>query len=151
MVNQAILETEPTRLWQHFEDLNAIPRPSKKEERVIEFMKNFGEGLGLETIVDPAGNVIIRKPATAGMENRVGVILPPLTVKQYRAFRGLTLAASPSFTLSHPAASLLRPLADPTRPKPTTPYTLPFPPPQDPATPRLTKHPSSTRALTLSC
>lgn len=47
----------------------------KKEERIIEFMKNFGEKLGLETIVDEVGNVIIKKPATPGMENRKGIIL----------------------------------------------------------------------------
>jgi dipeptidase D len=44
--------------------LNAVPRPSKKEERVIEFMKNFGKSLGLETFEDDIRNVIIRKPAT---------------------------------------------------------------------------------------
>lgn len=66
---------EPKALWNHFEDLNAIPRPSKKEERVIAFMKAFGEGLNLPTYVDACGNVIITKPATAGMENRKTVIL----------------------------------------------------------------------------
>ncbi|MFY9591509.1 MAG: aminoacyl-histidine dipeptidase, partial [Bacteroidales bacterium] len=58
-----------------FYSLTQIPRPSKKEEKVIEFMKNFGESLGLETIVDHIGNVIIRKPASPGMENRKGVVL----------------------------------------------------------------------------
>jgi len=52
-----------------------VPRPSKKEERVIAFMKQFGENLGLETIVDAVGNVIIKKPATKGMEDRQTVIL----------------------------------------------------------------------------
>jgi dipeptidase D len=66
---------QPTALWQHFADLNAVPRPSKKEERVIAFMKAFGEGLGLPTVVDKAGNVIIKKAATAGMEDRQTVIL----------------------------------------------------------------------------
>ncbi len=74
-MNEAITQLEPTAVWTHFEALNAVPRPSKKEERVIAFMKAFGEDLGLETIVDSIGNVIIRKPATAGMEDRVGVIL----------------------------------------------------------------------------
>lgn len=74
-MNQDVAKLPPAVIWKRFEELNAVPRPSKKEERVIEFMKSFGEGLGLETIVDPVGNVIIRKPATAGMENRQGVIL----------------------------------------------------------------------------
>jgi dipeptidase D len=66
---------EPKALWQHFAALNAVPRPSKKEERVIAFMKAFGETLGLETSVDRIGNVIIKKPATVGMEARQTVIL----------------------------------------------------------------------------
>ena len=74
-MNQDVAKLPPAVVWKRFEELNAVPRPSKKEERVIEFMKSFGEGLGLETIVDSVGNVIIRKPATAGMENRQGVIL----------------------------------------------------------------------------
>jgi dipeptidase D len=74
-MNEALVASEPTAVWKHFEALNAVPRPSKQEERVIEFMKQFGESLGLETIVDPIGNVIIRKPASPGMEDRVGVIM----------------------------------------------------------------------------
>ena len=70
-----IRQLEPQALWTSFADLNAVPRPSKKEARVIEFMKNFGEGLGLETVVDGIGNVIIRKPATPGMEDRTPVVL----------------------------------------------------------------------------
>ncbi|HQB22333.1 MAG TPA: aminoacyl-histidine dipeptidase [Bacteroidales bacterium] len=70
-----IKKLNPERVWKHFYSLTQIPRPSKKEEKVIEFMKNFGESLGLETIVDHIGNVIIRKPASPGMENRKGVIL----------------------------------------------------------------------------
>jgi dipeptidase D len=61
---------EPKALWNHFADLNEIPRASKKEEKVIEFAKNFGEGLGLATVVDETGNVIIKKPASQGMEGR---------------------------------------------------------------------------------
>lgn len=61
---------EPKALWNHFSDLNEIPRGSKKEERVIKFAKDFGEGLGLETFVDETGNVIIKKPASPGMEGR---------------------------------------------------------------------------------
>ena len=66
---------EPKPLWNHFADLNEVPRPSKQEERVIEFARKFGESLGLETIVDHIGNVIIRKPATAGMEDRTPIVM----------------------------------------------------------------------------
>jgi len=62
-------------MWNHFADLNAVPRPSKKEQRVIAFMKEFGEKLGLPVIVDEAGNVIIKKPASAGMENRQTIVM----------------------------------------------------------------------------
>ncbi len=71
----SIRNLEPKALWNHFADLNAVPRPSKKEERVIQFMLDFGKGLGLETIKDAIGNVVIKKPATAGMEDRKTVIL----------------------------------------------------------------------------
>lgn len=74
-MNEDIRALEPKKLWNKFADLNAVPRPSKKEERVIEFMKKFGNDLGLETEVDEVGNVIIRKPATPGMENRKMVVL----------------------------------------------------------------------------
>ncbi len=65
----------PKAVWKNFADLNAVPRPSKKEERVIAFMMDFGKSLGLETFSDNVGNVIIRKPATAGMEDRKCVTL----------------------------------------------------------------------------
>ena len=65
---------EPQIIWKNFSKLNAVPRPSKKEAKVIEFIKNFGESLNLDTQVDEIGNVIIRKPATAGMENRKTVV-----------------------------------------------------------------------------
>ena len=65
----------PRAVWNNFEDLNAIPRPSKKEEKIIAFMKAFGKKLDLTTYVDLSGNVIIKKPATIGMENRKTVIL----------------------------------------------------------------------------
>ena len=74
-MNEEIRALEPKPLWNKFADLNAVPRPSKKEERVIEFIKNFGNNLGLETEVDEVGNVIIRKPATPGMENKKAVVL----------------------------------------------------------------------------
>ena len=71
----SIRNLEPKALWNHFADLNAVPRPSKKEERVIQFMLDFGNLLGLETKTDAIQNVIIKKPATAGMENRTTLIL----------------------------------------------------------------------------
>ncbi len=70
-----ITQIEPQIVWKNFAALNAIPRPSKKEEKVIEFIKNFGENLGLETIVDEVGNVIIKKPATPGMEDRKAIVM----------------------------------------------------------------------------
>ena len=74
-MNEAIRNLEPKALWNKFADLNAVPRPSKKEERVIAFMKEFGERLGLETMEDSVGNVIIRKPATIGMEDRKAIVM----------------------------------------------------------------------------
>ena len=74
-MNSEIRALEPKQLWNKFADLNAVPRPSKKEERVIAFMKNFGSKLGLETIEDEVGNVIIKKPATQGMEDRVTIVM----------------------------------------------------------------------------
>ena len=74
-MNESIRNLEPTRLWNNFADLNAVPRASKKEEQVIEFIKNFGNHLGLETFEDDVRNVIIRKPATPGMDNRKGIVL----------------------------------------------------------------------------
>lgn len=70
-----IRNLEPKALWNHFADLNAVPRPSKKEERVIQFMLDFGAKCNLVTKKDAIGNVIIYKPASAGMENRKTVIL----------------------------------------------------------------------------
>ena len=58
-----IRQLEPKALWANFAALNEVPRPSKREERVIEFMKNFGKKLGLDTSVDDVGNVVIKKPA----------------------------------------------------------------------------------------
>ena len=74
-MSKDILNLEPKGLWKNFYSLTQIPRPSKKEVQVQEFVVNFGKSLGLETFTDEVGNVIIRKPATPGMENRKGVIL----------------------------------------------------------------------------
>ncbi|MEC5144803.1 aminoacyl-histidine dipeptidase [Chitinophaga sp. 212800010-3] len=68
-------DLRPKHLWENFSRLNAIPRASKKEARVIAFIEDFGKSLGLETHRDAVGNVMIRKPASPGMENRQTVIL----------------------------------------------------------------------------
>lgn len=66
---------QPKSLWENFHSLTQIPRPSGKKEEISAFLANYGRSLGLETIVDEIGNVIIRKPASAGYENHPGVIL----------------------------------------------------------------------------
>jgi dipeptidase D len=70
-----ILTLQPAELWKYFYELTQIPRPSGKEAAVVKYLLDFGKGLGLETVSDEVGNVIIRKPATPGMENRDGIIL----------------------------------------------------------------------------
>jgi dipeptidase D len=70
-----IKNLEPQAVWNNFANLNAIPRASKKEERVVQFIISFAENLGLETIVDAVQNVLIKKRATAGMEDRKTVVL----------------------------------------------------------------------------
>ncbi|MDO6516015.1 aminoacyl-histidine dipeptidase [Zobellia uliginosa] len=71
----SLTDLEPKTIWQHFEAINAIPRASTKEEEIIQFMMAFGKSLGLDTLVDEIGNVIIRKPATQGKENCSTVVL----------------------------------------------------------------------------
>ena len=66
---------QPKAVFDCFAQVNRIPRPSKREEKMIEFLKSFGERLGLPTTVDEAGNVLITKPATPGFENRRTVVL----------------------------------------------------------------------------
>ena len=68
-------DLKPQSVFEQFARINEIPRPSKHEEKMIEYLKNWGERRALETKVDETGNVIIRKPATKGMENRKTVIL----------------------------------------------------------------------------
>mgnify|MGYP001026370129 CR=1 FL=1 len=74
-MEKPLINLAPQEVWEQFAALNAVPRPSKKEERVIAFMVDFGKALGLETHTDAVGNVVIRKPATKGMENRKMVTL----------------------------------------------------------------------------
>ncbi|MGJ8685542.1 MAG: aminoacyl-histidine dipeptidase [Nonlabens sp.] len=74
-MSQEVRNQEPQVLWNHFADLNAVPRPSKKEERVRAFMVDFGKKLGFEVVEDAIGNVIIKKSASPGMENRKTIIM----------------------------------------------------------------------------
>ncbi len=74
-MSNEIIKLEPREVWENFYKLTQVPRPSKKEEKIQAFMVNFGKSLGLITEKDAVGNVIIRKPATPGMENRKGIIL----------------------------------------------------------------------------
>ncbi len=71
----SIAQLEPTAVWEHFQTLCEIPRPSKHEEQLRDYLKGWAELRGLFVHVDTAGNLIIRKPATPGMENRAGVVL----------------------------------------------------------------------------
>ncbi|BEV71211.1 MULTISPECIES: aminoacyl-histidine dipeptidase [unclassified Paludibacterium] len=70
-----IAELEPKAVWEHFQTLCDIPRPSKHEEQLRDYLKGWADLNGLESVIDAAGNLIIRKPATPGMENRVGVVM----------------------------------------------------------------------------
>lgn len=75
MDNQEIRNLEPKKLWNYFADLNAVPRPSKKEEKVRQFIKNFGNTLHLETLEDEVGNIVIKKAASPGFEKHKKVVL----------------------------------------------------------------------------
>ena len=66
---------QPQGVWSAFHSLTRIPRPSGKKDQVHDFLMNYGRSLGLETLTDGIGNVLIRKPASAGMEDHPGVIL----------------------------------------------------------------------------
>ncbi len=74
-MNTEILKLQPTIVWEYFKEILEIPRPSKKEEKIIAYLLKFGKDQNLETIQDEIGNVLIRKPATKGMENRKSVVL----------------------------------------------------------------------------
>ena len=68
-------ELKPALVFEQFAKINEIPRPSKHEENMIEFLKSFGESHQLETLVDETGNVLIRKAATPGYEHAETIIL----------------------------------------------------------------------------
>jgi dipeptidase D len=74
-MNKTIKDLQPKEVWNIFHELTQIPRPSGHEEKVRDYVEQFGKNLGLETLRDEAGNIVIRKPATPGMENHKGVIL----------------------------------------------------------------------------
>ena len=73
--NTDMKNQEPKALWANFYSLTRIPRPSGKRKEIADFLVNYGKSLGLETLQDEIGNVLIRKPASPGMENHPGVIL----------------------------------------------------------------------------
>ena len=68
-------DLKPAGVFKYFEEICQVPRPSKKEEKIIAYLKAFGVKHNLETNVDEAGNVLIKKPATPGKENLQTVIL----------------------------------------------------------------------------
>lgn len=70
-----IRKLQPTPLWQHFYSLTRIPRPSGKKELIGKFLEDFGKSLGLVTLKDTTGNILVRKPATKGMEDKKAVVL----------------------------------------------------------------------------
>ena len=70
-----IRKLEPRNVWNNFHSLTQIPRPSGHTQKVADFLVKFGKNLGLESFKDECGNVIIRKPATPGMEGRKGIVL----------------------------------------------------------------------------
>ncbi len=68
-------DLKPSAVFYYFNEICKVPRPSKKEEKIIAYLKAFGEEHKLETKIDEAGNVLIKKPATAGKENLKTVVL----------------------------------------------------------------------------
>jgi dipeptidase D len=74
-LQEALNQLQPQDVFRNFSDITQVPRPSGHTEEIRAFLVAFGEGLGLETIVDQAGNVIIRRPPTPGLDNRAGVVL----------------------------------------------------------------------------
>jgi len=74
-MNEVILDLEPKKIWFYFKEILEIPRPSKKEDKIKAYLIDFGKKHNLETLTDEVGNVLIRKAATPGMENRKSVVL----------------------------------------------------------------------------
>ncbi len=74
-MKKQLSKLQPPMVWKYFEEILEIPRPSKKEEKIIQYIVEFGKDHNLETLQDETGNVLIRKPATKSMENRKSVVL----------------------------------------------------------------------------
>jgi len=74
-MSKEILNLKPEKMWKYFHEITQVPRPSKKEEKIRQYLVDFGKRLNLETIVDEIGNVLIRKPASKGYEDRKTVVL----------------------------------------------------------------------------
>ncbi|MCD4679079.1 MAG: cytosol nonspecific dipeptidase, partial [Bacteroidales bacterium] len=74
-MNTELLTLKPEKLWFYFKEILNIPRPSKHEEKIIEYIVNVGNDLELEVLRDEIGNILIRKPATPGMEKVKSVVL----------------------------------------------------------------------------
>ncbi len=74
-MNNVLDNLNPTLVFKYFEEISQIPRGSGNEQAISDYLKSFGENLGLETIQDEALNVIIKKPATSGYENCPGIVL----------------------------------------------------------------------------
>ena len=74
-MNNELLNLKPERLWYYFTEILKIPRPSKREEKIAEYLIKFGQKHNLETIQDETGNILIRKPASKGKENVKSIVL----------------------------------------------------------------------------
>jgi dipeptidase D len=74
-MNEDLTKLEPAKVWKFFREILSIPRPSKKEDKVVRYLLAFAEERNLEAIKDEIGNVLIRKPATPGMEHKKSVVL----------------------------------------------------------------------------
>ncbi len=74
-MSNVLNDLQPNLVFKYFEEISQIPRGSKNEKAISDYLRNFGESLGLETIQDESLNIIIRKPATPGYENAPGVVL----------------------------------------------------------------------------
>ncbi len=71
----ALKNLEPRAVWELFDEITKVPRPSKKEEKIVAWLVGFAERHGLQYRKDVVGNVVISKPASPGMEGRPAVVL----------------------------------------------------------------------------
>ena len=74
-MDEALIGLKPKVVWKYFDEIRKIPRCSKQEDKIVEYVKNTGEQLGLETKIDEAQNVLIRIPASSGYEDHPSVCL----------------------------------------------------------------------------